>query len=271
MKRFIKVFLLMLLVAAFVISIVACSPSSGYTGTYYEYDRNGNKTSDWIKLEKSKWSSSDGESGRLEVKEGAVTAYSEIFGEEEVFFTGTVSDGVLTYSLIEGMEYKAYKDGAYNSNPDNPNKPDSPSSNTFTVTFESNGGSEVKAVSVNSDGTISAPENPTKVGYNFAGWYSDRNYSNKWSFSTKIRSDITLYAKWEKQIDKYTVTFESNGGSAVGSKQVNDGDKISAPVQPTKKMFVFGGWYKDSDFEEVWDFDTDVVTKNITLYAKWKE
>ena len=271
MKRFFKVFLLMLLVAAFVISIVACSPSSGYTGTYYEYDRNGNKTSDWIKLEKSKWSSSDGENGRLEVKDGAVTAYSEIFGEEEVFFTGTVSDGVLTYSMFEGIEYKAYKDGAYNSNPGKPSNPDTPSSDTFTVTFDSNGGSEVKSVSVHSDGTISAPENPTKAGYNFAGWYSDRNYSNKWSFSTKIRSDITLYAKWEKQIDKYTVTFESNGGSAVGSKQVNDGDKISAPVQPTKKMFVFGGWYKDSDFEEVWDFDTDVVTKNITLYAKWKE
>ena len=193
MKRFFKVFLLMLLVAAFVISIVACSPSSGYTGTYYEYDRNGNKTSDWIKLEKSKWSSSDGENGRLEVKDGAVTAYSEIFGEEEVFFTGTVSDGVLTYSMFEGIEYKAYKDGAYNSNPGKPSNPDTPSSNTFTVTFDSNGGSAVPTQMVAPGQKAVQPTAPTKTGKSFDCWNLN---GAEYNFATAVNKDITLVAGW---------------------------------------------------------------------------
>ena len=267
MKRFFKVFLLMLLVAAFVISIVACSPSSGYTGTYYEYDRNGNKTSDWIKLEKSKWSSSDGENGRLEVKDGAVTAYSEIFGEEEVFFTGTVSDGVLTYSLFEGIEYKAYKDGAYNSNPGKPSNPDTPSSDTFTVTFDSNGGSEVKSVSVHSDGTISAPENPTKAGYNFAGWYSDRNYSNKWSFSTKIRSDITLYAKWIKVNIEKNISEAGSVSELNGTYKLGDSATVTATTNPG---YTFIGWFDgDAELTKELSYTFTMPAENKTYTAKW--
>ena len=273
-----------LLVATFVLicciicsfALVACSKSdaNGYVGTYYEY-KNGQKTDFWIKLDKDAWSSSDEAGGRLEINGEEVTAYAKIFGEEDVFFTGTVKDGVLTYSMIRGMEYKAYKDGAYENgstgNENNPNNPDTPNKETFTVTFNTVGGSSVSNATVSSGNTVAAPADPTKSGYNFVGWYSDSSYTNKWQFTTPVRSNITLYAKWEAQIAKYTVSFDSNGGSAVTSVQVNDGDKLTAPTQPVRKMYVFNGWYKDSGFTQVWDFDTDTVTKNITLYAKWKE
>ena len=273
-----------LLVATFVLicciicsfALVACSKSdaNGYVGTYYEY-KNGQKTDFWIKLDKDAWSSSDEAGGRLEINGEEVTAYAKIFGEEDVFFTGTVKDGVLTYSMIKGMEYKAYKDGAYGNsstgNENNPNNPDTPNKETFTVTFNTVGGSSVSNATVSSGNTVAAPADPTKSGYNFVGWYSDSSYTNKWQFTTPVRSNITLYAKWEAQIAKYTVSFDSNGGSAVTSVQVNDGDKLTAPTQPVRKMYVFNGWYKDSGFTQVWDFDTDTVTKNITLYAKWKE
>ncbi len=273
-----------LLVATFVLicciicsfALVACSKSdaNGYVGTYYEY-KNGQKTDFWIKLDKDAWSSSDEAGGRLEINGEEVTAYAKIFGEEDVFFTGTVKDGVLTYSMIRGMEYKAYKDGAYENgstgNENNPNNPDTSNKETFTVTFNTVGGSSVSNATVSSGNTIAAPADPTKSGYNFVGWYSDSSYTNKWQFTTPVRSNITLYAKWEAQIAKYTVSFDSNGGSAVTSVQVNDGDKLTAPTQPVRKMYVFNGWYKDSGFTQVWDFDTDTVTKNITLYAKWKE
>lgn len=273
-----------LLVATFVLicciicsfALVACSKNdaNGYVGTYYEY-KNGQKTDFWIKLDKDAWSSSDETGGRLELNGEEVTAYAKIFGEEDVFFTGTVKDGVLTYSMIRGMEYKAYKDGAYENgstgNENNPNNPDTSNKETFTVTFNTVGGSSVSNATVSSGNTIAAPADPTKSGYNFVGWYSDSSYTNKWQFTTPVRSNITLYAKWEAQIAKYTVSFDSNGGSAVTSVQVNDGDKLTAPTQPVRKMYVFNGWYKDSGFTQVWDFDTDTVTKNITLYAKWKE
>lgn len=273
-----------LLVATFVLicciicsfALVACSKSdaNGYVGTYYEY-KNGQKTDFWIKLDKDAWSSSDEAGGRLEINGEEVTAYAKIFGEEDVFFTGTVKDGVLTYSMIKDIEYKAYKDGAYENgstgNENNPNNPDTPNKETFTVTFNTVGGSSVSNATVSSGNTVAAPADPTKSGYNFVGWYSDSSYTNKWQFTTPVRSNITLYAKWEAQIAKYTVSFDSNGGSAVTSVQVNDGDKLTAPTQPVRKMYVFNGWYKDSGFTQVWDFDTDTVTKNITLYAKWKE
>ncbi len=69
-----------------------------------------------------------------------------------------------------------------------------------------------------------------------------------------------------------TVIFYSNGGTIVESiTNVNDGDTITEPMQPTNIGYVFEGWYKDEFFTEKWDFETDVVTGNINLYAKWEE
>lgn len=69
----------------------------------------------------------------------------------------------------------------------------------------------------------------------------------------------------------YTVTFESNGGSSVDSRTVNYGETITAPINPTRTSYTFGGWYKDNGtFRTAWNFDGDTVTEDITLYAKWK-
>lgn len=69
-----------------------------------------------------------------------------------------------------------------------------------------------------------------------------------------------------------TVTFEVNGGSEVSPiTGVESGATISAPTAPTKSGYTFGGWYKDSGLTTAWDFSTDTVTANITLYAKWTE
>ena len=67
-----------------------------------------------------------------------------------------------------------------------------------------------------------------------------------------------------------TVTFDSQGGSAVDSPQiVNHGEKVTEPPAPTKEGYTFGGWYKESGCTNAWDFDTDTVTFDVTLYAKW--
>lgn len=69
-----------------------------------------------------------------------------------------------------------------------------------------------------------------------------------------------------------TVTFEVNGGSEVSPiTGVESGATISAPTAPTKSGYTFGGWYKDSGLTTAWDFFTDTVVANITLYAKWTE
>ena len=67
---------------------------------------------------------------------------------------------------------------------------------TFTVTFESNGGSEVDPQTIEYGNTVTQPDNPTKSGSSFAGWYSDEELTQGYDFSSSVTSDITLYAKW---------------------------------------------------------------------------
>ena len=69
---------------------------------------------------------------------------------------------------------------------------------------------------------------------------------------------------------KYTVNFESNGGSHIQAlENIDEGTTINSPENPTYTGYTFDGWYKESTFENKWDFRIDVVNSNITLYAKW--
>jgi uncharacterized repeat protein (TIGR02543 family) len=67
----------------------------------------------------------------------------------------------------------------------------------------------------------------------------------------------------------HTVTFDSDGGSSVTAQAVANGDKVVKPADPTKSGFTFEGWYKEPALTNLWDFGTDTVTSDITLYAKW--
>jgi uncharacterized repeat protein (TIGR02543 family) len=67
----------------------------------------------------------------------------------------------------------------------------------------------------------------------------------------------------------FTVTFNSQGGSTVPSAAVEHGGKITEPTPPTQTNHIFGGWYKESICVNAWNFATDVITANITLFAKW--
>ncbi|MCL2023593.1 MAG: leucine-rich repeat protein, partial [Oscillospiraceae bacterium] len=69
----------------------------------------------------------------------------------------------------------------------------------------------------------------------------------------------------------YTVTFDSKGGSAVDDKVVISGKTLTPPPLPTYGSQHFAGWYKDADYTERWNFVTDVIIDDITLYAKWED
>ena len=68
---------------------------------------------------------------------------------------------------------------------------------------------------------------------------------------------------------KYTVTFNSNGGSAINSVEVEENKKVTAPAAPTKEGYNFVGWFSDEALTKDWSFDT-AITANTTLYAKWE-
>ena len=153
----------------------------------------------------------------------------------------------------------------------------------YEVKFISNGGVDVANQMIEEGNKATRPENPTKdedanYTYTFAGWYTDTNLTIEFDFNTTITTSITLYAKWtatSKQIvvENYTVSFNSNGGSAVASQEVNEGGKATRPSNPTKTAdsqytYTFENWYKDSACTQLFDFNT-TITANTTLYAKW--
>ena len=144
--------------------------------------------------------------------------------------------------------------------------------NKYNVTFESNGGTTVDGETYDFGSPIERPINPTKTGYTFVGWFTDDGtFENEFDFATGTMPDggITLYANWS--INSYTVTFESNGGTAVDDDTFEYNSKITKPANPTKTGAVFAGWFTDNDtFENEFDFNENVTsTTNITLYAKW--
>ncbi|QMV40696.1 InlB B-repeat-containing protein [Cohnella cholangitidis] len=138
--------------------------------------------------------------------------------------------------------------------------------NNYTVTFNSNGGSAVSNQTVSHNSMAAAPANPTKTGSAFGGWYTNSGLTTAFTFTTPITGNTTLYAKWT--VNTYTVTFNSNGGSAVSNQTVSYNGKATAPIVPTRPGFTFEGWYKDSGLTTAFTFTT-AITANTTLYAKW--
>jgi len=143
-------------------------------------------------------------------------------------------------------------------------------SQLFVVTFISNEGSTVDAISdVASGATINAPTPPTRAGHTFGGWFKEEALTTAWDFATDVvTGNVTLYAKWNA--NTYTVTFNSDGGSAVEPETVAHGEKATKPADPTKAGQDFGGWFKEAALTTAWNFATDVVTAATTLYARWR-
>ena len=132
---------------------------------------------------------------------------------------------------------------------------------TYQVTFISNGGSEIASFR---SAIISERPESVREGYSLVGWYTDSGLTNKIDFPYTLTADTTFYAKWQQV---YTVTFVTNGGTAIAAQQT--GYIESAPVT-TKTDFGFGGWYTDSDFTEGNKVTFPyTVTSDTTLYAKW--
>ncbi|WP_088042556.1 Ig-like domain-containing protein [Bacillus sp. EAC] len=137
----------------------------------------------------------------------------------------------------------------------------------FTVIFDLQDFGFVFNTTADYNTTITA-QTPIRTGYTFLGWYKDAAGRTAWNFATdKVTENTVLYAKWS--INSYTVTFNSNGGSTVSNKTANYDTVISAPTAPTRPGYTFFGWYKDVAGQFAWNFATDKVTNNVSIYAKW--
>jgi len=149
---------------------------------------------------------------------------------------------------------------------------------TYTVTYEANGATggdvPVDLTEYNTGETVTVLDEGTLVKneYQFVHWNTqdDDNGTSYVAGPTLIMgtSDVTLWAIWT-QLPTYTVTFDSQGGSAVDSQLVIEGDFVLEPADPTMAGYAFAGWFQESACNNPWDFATDTVTANRTLYADW--
>lgn len=149
------------------------------------------------------------------------------------------------------------------------------------VIFNTSNGSAVETQFVREGETATRPvTDPTRSGYLFDGkWYTDAAFTQEYDFNTPVVNTLgedhiyamTLYAGWiQLEADKFLVEFDAQGGSPVMSiPNVENGAHIAAPQAPIRSGYTFGGWFKDSSFDQAWNFGSDIVTGATTLYAKW--
>ncbi len=156
-----------------------------------------------------------------------------------------------------------------------------------TLTFKTNDGSKIPSAVIEENTVVDlSGYTPEKEGFVFGGWYADETLTEKINEIT-VDSCKTVYAKWNERkqgssvdglpgggggsgVARYTVVFETNGGSELRSVVLARNSKLDLSVYVSEKEgYVFEGWYTDAELtEQVQEIS---LTSNITLYAGWKE
>ncbi len=125
--------------------------------------------------------------------------------------------------------------------------------NQYTLTFDTNGGSTTAPITQDYGTAITAPADPTKTGYTFAGWTPAIP-------ATMPAENMTIKAKWT--VNQYTLTFDTNGGSAIAPITQDYGTAITAPAEPTKTGYTFAGWTPV--------IPATMPAENMTVTAQWR-
>lgn len=169
-----------------------------------------------------------------------------------------------------------------------------------TVTFESAGGSEIPAQSVQYGEKVKRPADPVREGYHLTGWYTDLDHTREWDFKNDVvKGNMTLYAGWAEGAaptgggsptlwiclaaaavvlvvlvllltGKRRVTFQTNGGTALETVYVKRGGVVGQVLTPVKPGAMFDGWFSDAACTKPWDVEHDEVRGSMTLYARWR-
>lgn len=126
--------------------------------------------------------------------------------------------------------------------------------NTYTITFDTVGGSEIAPITQDYGTAITVPADPTREGYTFIGWEGEFP-------ETMPAHNMTVTAQWK--INRYTITFDTAGGSEIAPITQDYGTAITAPEAPTREGYTFMGWDRE--------IPTTMPAENITLKARWKD
>ena len=145
----------------------------------------------------------------------------------------------------------------------------------YTVTFDSDGGTQVPNQTVTEGQTASEPADPTRSGYDFEGWYLG---DEKYDFSSPVTSSITLTAHWSKRGGgggggggssvRYTLCYDSNGGTEYRDEEYRRNTVVKLDKTPERKGYTFTGWYADRKLTD--KISSIQMTSDKTVYAGWR-
>lgn len=187
---------------------------------------------------------------------------------------GTITNGTFGGEVTNesGRSFGTISGGIFNGTVTNINDTSAPeetpgriSGGTFnrevmgacTVTFLSDG-EHTAPPQIRANAPADRPADPTKEGYTFIGWY---NGESEWNFADAVTEALPLTAKW--QLNRYTITFDTAGGSEVPSITQDYGTAIIAPANPTKTGYTFAGWDKT--------IPSTMPAGDMTITARWTE
>ena len=139
-----------------------------------------------------------------------------------------------------------------------------------TVSFECGGKAEGTSKVVQHGGTVTPPADPKADGYQFEGWYTQKDGGEEFDFSQSIKEDVTVYAHWSEVKPDRTVYFDCGSQAKGFSVVVKYGEKVTPPTDPEAKGYQFDGWYTQENGGEKFDFN-QAITEDVTVYAHWSE
>lgn len=141
--------------------------------------------------------------------------------------------------------------------------------NAYTLTFDTSGGNSITRLEQDFETTVPTPEEPTREGHTFVGWFADVAATTPYAFTTMPTGNVTVYANWTK--NTYNITLDSNGGSALSQTAFTYGfgDELDLP-RPTLLGYNFVGW-QATGTEVIYNNGNIMPARNLTLEAQWVE
>ena len=141
--------------------------------------------------------------------------------------------------------------------------------NIYSIVFKDEDGQalDIDPIEAKYGAQITAPTSPTKEGYDFVGWFTSKDATESFIFTTMPNGGATLYARFEVKL--YKITFISNADIAVTEIEAEYNTPVQAPSVPVRQGYTFLGWYSDEACTELYEF-TVMPAQDIILYAKWQ-
>ena len=161
---------------------------------------------------------------------------------------------------------------------EDPTEPTDPDKETFTLTFDAQGGTTVKAQKVEEGAAVTNLPKTEREGYKFLGWFDAAEGGNRVTRINAMSGDMTLYAQWKEKDPTdpedpektvHTVTFDTRGGEEIPAQEVKDGEGLMELPTPVREGYTFLGWFDAEEGGNQVEFLQEVFD-DVTLYAQWE-